>query len=536
MKRTALISVYDKTGIVEFAEELIKLDWEILASGGTARVLAEAGVPVRDVADLVGGGAILGHRVVTLSRELHAGLLAKSDEADRAELKKLGIPFIDLVCVDLYPLTAEIAKPGATAESVIEQTDVGGPTMLRSAAKGQRIVIARVPTRAKVLAWLKAGEPEPETFRRELAATAEATVASYVLSSARYHGGGTYDGMVGRRGSKAKYGENGWQTPAGLYSTGAAAAPDPLALSAFKLVDGSDPSYNNWADVDRLLQTLTHIAAGFAANFGEVPAIAVGVKHGNACGAAAAATPAEAIQKMVTGDQRAIFGGLIMTNFAITEEMAEELLTHGVESGRRLLDGIMAPEFAKEAVERLGRKGGKCRLLANPALAKLGADSLDHTPRVRYVRGGFLQQPNYTYVVDLKSPELATTGELSDQQARDLVLAWAVGSTSNSNTVTLIRDGQLLGNGVGQQDRVGCCELAIKRATDAGHKTEGAVAYSDSFFPFPDGPEVLAKAGIKAIFATSGSVKDGEIQEVCRKRGVILAQLPDSAARGFFGH
>jgi phosphoribosylaminoimidazolecarboxamide formyltransferase/IMP cyclohydrolase len=136
----------------------------------------------------------------------------------------------------------------------------------------------------------------------------------------------------------------------------------------------------------------------------------------------------------------------------------------------------------------------------------------------------------------LKDKELQTTGKLSDDQARDLVLAWAVGSTSNSNTVTLVRDGQLIGNGVGQQDRVGGCELAIKRATDAGHDTKAAVAYSDSFFPFPDGPQALIDAGVSAILATSGSVRDSEIQEVCRKQKVILVQLPDAHARGFFGH
>ena len=544
MERTALLSVYDKAGIVEFARGLVDMGWEIFSSGGTARALADGGVPATDVAALVGGGAILGHRVVTLSREVHAGLLARPVEEDLAELEGLGIPFIDLVCVDLYPLEREAADPGASAASVIEKTDIGGPTMLRSAAKGRRIVVSDPAQRAEVLAWLRAGEPEPETFRTRLAAAAEALVARYCLTSARYHSAGGFDGVVGREQLACRYGENAWQAPASFFATGspgsvAGGAPgegDPLGLDRFEVVAGAAPSYNNLAEIDRQLQTITHVAAGFDLNFGQVPFIALGTKHGNPCGAAAGDDPADAIRRMVTGDARAIFGGLVMVNFPIGEELADELLTFGVERGRRLLDGVSAPSFTGEAIRMLGRKGDKCRFLVNPALAHLGRASIDRAPRQRQVRGGFLRQPNYTYVADLADPHLSATGRLDDARARDLVLAWAVGATSNSNTVTLVKDGQLIGNGVGQQDRVSCCELAIKRARDAGHVTEGAVACSDSFFPFPDGPGVLADAGITAIWSTSGSVRDAETRALCAERGVVLYQVPDAGGRGFFGH
>ncbi|HUC20475.1 MAG TPA: hypothetical protein VMR98_03210, partial [Candidatus Polarisedimenticolaceae bacterium] len=181
-------------------------------------------------------------------------------------------------------------------------------------------------------------------------------------------------------------------------------------------------------------------------------------------------------------------------------------------------------------------KGGKCRCIANPALAELGMATLDQAPRQRYIRGGFLYQPNYTYVLSLS--EASNYDQLNDQQKTDLILAWGVGSTSNSNTITLVHDGQMIGNGVGQQDRVSCCELAIKRARDGGHtgKLQGAAAYSDSFFPFPDGPGILIDAGITTMFATSGSVRDGEVQALCRDKGVVFCQLPDAQARGFFGH
>lgn len=533
-ERHALLSVYDKTGITDFAAELVKLGFTIWSSGGTAKTLSEAGVPVTDVADMVGGQAILGHRVVTLARELHAGLMARDIPEDHAELKRIKAPFIDLVCVDLYPLEAEIAKPGATLHDVTEKTDVGGPTMIRSAAKGRRIVISNFRQRQKVLEWLKAGEPDAAAYREHLAAAAESTIANYTLASARYISHGDEDGLIGFKTLTAKYGENAWQKPAGLYSAG---TNDPLALDQFQVVAGAAPSFNNLAELSRQLQTITHIAAGFEQNFGKVPHIAIGTKHGNPCGAAVGSDPTEVIQKMVMGDPRAIFGGLVIVNFEITEELAQVLLTYGMDGGaRRLLDAVTAPAFAPEAITLLSRKGDKCRFLANPALADLGTKSLDTAPLFRPVRGGFLRQPNYTYVPELKSKGVTKTGALTPEQERDLVLAWAVCATSNSNTITLAKHGQLIGNGVGQQDRVSCCELAIKRAIDAGHSIKGAAAAGDSFFPFPDGPEVLIQAGVTAIWSTTGSVRDADTQNLCASRGVTLYQAPDAVARGFYGH
>ncbi len=271
--------------------------------------------------------------------------------------------------------------------------------------------------------------------------------------------------------------------------------------------------------------------------------IALGVKHGNPCGAGVAEEPAEAIQKMLEGDLRAIFGGLVMVNFEIDEQLAEVLLTHKMDnSQRRLLDGIIAPVFSPEAIALLKRKGDKCRFLVNPTLSHLSKNSLDTHSRFRCVRGGFLNQPNYNFILELPpSPSFEkrggeVLGKLSVEQKSDIILAWAVGSTSNSNTVSIVKDGKLLGNGVGQQDRVSCCELAIKRATDAQHDIKDAVAYSDSFFPFPDGPLTLIRAGIKTIFATAGSVRDEEIKKVCAENKVVFVTLPDPEARGFFGH
>ncbi len=534
-QNNALLSVYDKTGIAEFAKGLHKLGWNIISSGGTAKVVAEAGVPVTDVAELVGGEAILGHRVVTLSREIHSGLLADADKLeDLQELKDRGIPFIDLVAVDMYPLEEEIASGQATLQSVIEKTDIGGPTMLRAGAKARRIVLSRADQRSEVLQWLTDGKQDEKSFRDKLCAVAEYECARYIMISARYHGGENVAGWIGRRVAPTKYGENPWQTPAGLYADNRVAT-DPLGLDQFTHQKGWELSYINETDMHRLLMTVTHIAAGYETNFGKVPAIAVGVKHGNACGAGTGKTAVEAVKRMLEGDEIAIFGGVVIINGPIDAEVATALMTHHMPEGQnRLLDGVVGSSVTPEAMEILGR--AKLRIVTNPALAGLTKDTLETAPIYRNVRGGMLVQPNYTFVLDFAADYMEQHGELSEQAKKDLVLAWAVGSTSNSNTITIVKDCQLLGNGVGQQDRVGAAKLAVSRATSRDHDVQGAAAYSDSFFPFPDGPLVLADAGITAILTSSGSVKDPEVVEVLTDKNVSVAMLPDKLGRGFFGH
>lgn len=531
--RNALLSVFDKTGIVDFARELVDRGWNIYSSGGTAKAVAEAGLSVTDVADLVGGEAILGHRVVTLSRELHAGMLARYVEEDVAEMERLGLPYIDLVCFNLYPLAEEVAKPEATTESVIEKTDIGGPAALNAAAKGLRIVVGDPADYEKVLEWLRAGEPDAEAFKRSLMAKAHFITSKYYLPAARYHSDGKYDGVHGEKVEDLKYGENPYMTPAALYATD---NDDLLAVHRFELVEGDARSLVGLTDVDSLLQVLTHIAAGLDQNFGEVPLMAVGVKHGNACGAAVGSDPVEVVNRMVAGDKRAIFGGVVMTNFPISEEVAEALMHRDDHDPPRLYDGIFAPSFEGNAPGVLKRKQGKCRMMANPELEFLSIDSLDTAPRYRQVRGGYLKQPNYTFVLNLAECELFGDELFTDQQERDLVLGWAVGCVSNSNTITLTRDGQLLANAVGQQDRVGAVELALKRATDAGHDVAGAVAWSDSFYPAPDGPKVLGEAGVAAAFATSGSLQDRKTAYTFGVHRMKLMMQPDAKARGFAKH
>ncbi|OGI58040.1 hypothetical protein A3C60_01675 [Candidatus Nomurabacteria bacterium RIFCSPHIGHO2_02_FULL_37_45] len=549
-QKIALISVYNKEGITDFAKSLVDLGWKIISSGGTAKHLLDAGILVTDVAEITGMKAILDHRVVTLHPKIHGGLLALNTPEHLAELEKYDIPFIDLVCCDLYPLEEEIDNPGHTRESVIEKTDIGGPTILRSGAKGRRITICDPLDRIKVIEWLENGEPDREEFLNNLAAKTEATISRYCAVSADYHSKGGYKSIFGKKILECAYGENAYQKPASFYRIHGK-GEDSLAIVNWQLVAGSPMSYNNICDLDRMMQTMTHIGAGFEKNYGKVSQVAIGAKHGNACGAGVGDDNLEVIGKMLQGDLRAIFGGSVMLNFNVDEKIADELIHKFREEGRRLLDIVAAPSFTPEAVEILSRKKGKCRLLVNKNIEKAGINSLDTNVRFRYVRSGFMEQPNYTFVLDLTKN--SARGVLSESVLKDLILAWAIGSTSNSNTITLVKDGRLYGNGVGQQDRVGAAKLAIFRADDAADfankivrqdlttvkakaDLENAVAYSDSFFPFPDAPEVLINRGIKTILGTSGSVNDDQIIEFCKEKNVNLIMLPDSEARGFYQH
>ncbi|TSC76872.1 MAG: phosphoribosylaminoimidazolecarboxamide formyltransferase / IMP cyclohydrolase [Parcubacteria group bacterium Gr01-1014_31] len=536
MEKVALLSVYSKEGIVEFARELVSRGWQLLASSGTTKAIAGAGLPVRDVAELVGGGPILGHRVVTLSREVHAGLLSR--DIDIAELEALGIPHIDLACIDFYPLGMEMTRPGSTLESVTEQTDIGGPTLLRSAAKGRRLVIGDPADRAMVLQWLRDGTANDPAKLRWLAAKAEFIVARYALLSASYLGEGEFAGLIGRRVHSCLYGENPYQGNAALYSLD---TNDPLALERFELVEGEKPSYNNWVDLHRVLAVGAHLAAAQQLNLTTVQPFVIGVKHGNPCGATASQSEVLAVDLMVQGSRQAIMGGTVLTNRPVNDRSAHHLVWVGRPAGeRRLIDVIAAPTFTDGAREILRRKHGKCRMLGNPALEHLGGPgTIDTAPLARPVRGGFLSQDNYTFVLDLRHPELRWYGTPTDDDRNGLILAWAVGAFSNSNTVTVVSGkgpSYLIGNGVGQQDRVTAAKLAIQRVREAGHDSKGAVAYSDSFFPFPDGAQVLVDAGIRAVLTSSGSVNDAAVIKTFQDAGVVLGMFPDKLGRGFYGH
>jgi len=345
------------------------------------------------------------------------------------------------------------------------------------------------------------------------------------------------------------YGENRWQDdPPPAYYRLEGASDDPLALHRFEHLNPDKPGgVVNLLDLDRALQTVTHLAAGCL--WDSRPRIAVAVKHGNPCGATMQAYYPPARQ-VVHGDPLSIFGGVLVCTFCIDRLFAEELLTFRCD-GKRILAGIAAPGFSDDALGYLLKHGGRsCKLWQNLALSD---PTLDTTPRFMSVRGGFIVQSNYTFVLDLNAPYIEVHGERGGYEVEQaLVRAWAIGSTSNSNTITLVQNnGVLVGNGVGQQDRVGAAELAIKLARRSGHelssswitagesetKTEShVVAYSDSFFPFPDGIEVLAAAGIKYVLASSGSIGDPAVISRAKELGVTLYLGPDKLIRGFACH
>lgn len=331
-----------------------------------------------------------------------------------------------------------------------------------------------------------------------------------------------------------KYGENAWQD-AYFEPKPDSGMADPLALQNFARDPEGAPSYNDMVELDRNVQTLTHVAAGADINLGTVPYMGIATKHGNPCGAAIGNTRDEVVEKLLTGDQIAIFGGTITVNFEINRTLAEKLVMYP-ENKKRFLGSVVAPGFDIEARQYLSVASKKMALYTNPALAELSHKSLDATQRWRYVRGGRLVQDNYTFVPKLSEAYHIPNGPFDPRQYTDAVLAWAIGCTSNSNTITVVKNGEMLGNAVGQQDRVGSAALVVMRAKRAGHDLNDAVAYSDSFFPFSDGVQVLIDAGIKLILATTGSIRDGEVQKTCLEQGVSLLLLPDTEARGFFGH
>ena len=520
--KNALLVTHYKTGFIKFAKELIALGWQVFSFGETAKMLHEAWVPVVDIAKLPTFSPIAGHSFAALFPRIQDCLLSTEDY--REGFNQLAHPLIDLVYIDFYSFKKEGDQLSAFEDLVIEN-DINELILILLGIKGQRLVAIDPADRSRLIGWLKSGRLNETEFKNTLAAKAEAAIANFCLKSARSRTEGAFNGIIGRIVKPCKYGENAWQRPSFFYSND---ADDPLALDKFVIVEGTDLSYNNWVDLDRSLQTMSHIAEGYAVNKCDNLAIAVGVKHGNPCGAAIGSDREEVLEKMMAGDPLAIFGGLIMVNFEIEERLCGPLVG-------KILDAIVAPSFTPGAVAMLRRKSNKCRFIINPALGKQEI-YLDQAPRFRYVRGGFLTQPNYTFVPSFKEDKIAKYGVATPVQERDMILAWAVGSTSNSNTITLVKNGQLIGNGVGQQDRVGAAQLAIARARRSSHDVAGAVAYSDSFFPFPDGPQALIEAGVTAIFTSSGSVRDGATIDVCKKSGVVLYMIPDQIGRGFFGH
>ncbi|WP_019136433.1 bifunctional phosphoribosylaminoimidazolecarboxamide formyltransferase/IMP cyclohydrolase [Cellulomonas massiliensis] len=510
--RRALLSVYDKTGLTELATALHAAGVELVSTGSTAATIAAAGVPVTRVEDLTGFPECLDGRVKTLHPRVHAGILADTRRPEHlAQLEELGVAAFELVVVNLYPFTATVAS-GATPDECVEQIDIGGPSMVRAAAKNHPSVAVVVdPARYADVATAAGAGGFTLAERRALAAAAFAHTAAYdvavsswfasVLSPDATAAESGFPAVVGATWTRAdvlRYGENPHQGAA-LYVSEEGGAGRGLAGAT--QLHGKAMSYNNYVDAD---------AAWRAAHDHDAPAVAI-VKHANPCGIAVGADVAEAHAKAHACDPVSAFGGVIATNRPLTAAAAEQIAPVFTEV-------VVAPAFEPDAVEILARKKN-IRLLQVRAV---------EGPRVeqRQVSGGLLLQR--ADAVDAPGDDPTTwtlaAGPAADAATlADLAFAWRAVRAVKSNAILLAADGASVGVGMGQVNRVDSCRLAVERAnTDGAERARGAVAASDAFFPFADGLQVLLDAGVRAVVQPGGSVRDEEVVAAAAAAGVTL--------------
>ena len=489
--RRALLSVFYKDGIVDLARALHAQGAELLSTGGTMRAIAEAGLPVTEVADYTGFPEMMDGRVKTLHPMIHGGLLARRDDpAHLASMQEHGIGPIDLVCVNLYPFEETVEAGGGDTE-IIEKIDIGGPSMLRSAAKNHASVAVVCDPRDYLrLAEEIAKGGTTLALRSELARKTFQRTGAYDTAIARW--------FQGKEGAALRYGENPHQA-AGFY-------PDLSGHGlggAVVLEGGKELSYNNWLDLD---------GAVTAANDLPAPA-AIVVKHTNPCGAAIASSAEQALRKAWDGDPLSAFGSVIAVNGVFDAACAEYLVGPG-----HFVEVVAAPEFEAAAVEILRTKpkwGKNVRIVRVPDLGNAKRDQIEE----RRVWGGALVQGSdnlHAFDAELK---LAGTTAVPEGREDDLRLAQVIVKHLKSNAVCLVRDGMLIGAGAGQMSRVDSAKIAVEKA---GDRVQGSVAGSDAFFPFPDGPEALADAGVIAIAQPGGSMKDAEVTAACDAKGVAM--------------
>ena len=497
----ALLSVSDKTGLLPFATELAGLGVELISTGGTARALREAGLTVRDVSEVTGFPEMLDGRVKTLHPKVHGGLLARRDlPAHMQAIAEHGIAPIDLVVVNLYPFRETAARRGVTPEEVIEQIDIGGPSMLRSAAKNHDAVTVVVDPEdyERVLVPLRDRVDDPK-LRRVLAGKVFAHTAAYDAAIAAWFAEGRDELFPERlplaleRVQSLRYGENPDQRAA-FYVEGRAAGLAGLAQRG-----GKELSFNNLLDLEGAL-----IASD---PFIDDVCCAI-VKHTTPCGLATGSSPLDAYRKALACDPVSAFGSVISFTTPIDEAVAEAVSSLFVEC-------IVAPEFTPGAIEILVRKRN---LRVLEGRAQWPPRALDF----KRVRGGMLVQERASSRIGDEGWQVVTRKEPTAEQRVDLLFAWRAVAAVKSNAIVLARDGATIGIGAGQMSRVDAAFLAAHKAKLAGHDTNGAVLGSDAFFPFRDGVDQAADAGVVAIIQPGGSVRDPEIIEAANERGIAM--------------
>ena len=504
----ALISVSDKTGVVEFAKGLVALGWEILSTSGTMKLLKESGVPVTSVSDVTGFPEICDGRVKTLHPKIHGALLARRDIPEHMkELKDNDIDTIDLVCVNLYPFRETIAKPDVTMEDAVEHIDIGGPSMLRSAAKNWEsvTVVCNPADYETILSEIKADGNTTRETRLKLSAKAYTHTAEYDMAISTY--------MRAQAGlpeklfleydlkQELRYGENPHQEAKFFAST----VKEPFSLATAEQLNGKELSYNNIQDANATL----NIAREFYEPF------CVGVKHMNPCGSATGKTIAEAWKKAYEADKTSIFGGIVAANREIDLETAQMLKPI-------FLEIVMAPSFAPDALELLCTK-------KNLRVLKVDM-SKDNTVRKQYVsmNGGMLVQDRDINTKPVSAEQCVTEAKPTAEQLADLEFAWKIVKHVKSNAIVVAKNGMTYGVGAGQMNRIGSAEIALKQAQatlkEEGKDimTEGLVLASDGFFPFNDCVALAAEYGIKAIVQPGGSIRDEDSVKLADEKGITM--------------
>jgi phosphoribosylaminoimidazolecarboxamide formyltransferase/IMP cyclohydrolase len=490
----ALLSVSDKTGLLPFARALADRGWTLLSTGGTARALREGGLQVTEVSEVTGHPEMMEGRVKTLHPAVHAGLLGRrANEDDMAQMRAQGYEPIDLVAVNLYPFRETVARPGVTMDDAIENIDIGGPSMLRSAAKNHASVWVVVDP-ADYDAVL-AGLDGDDALRRRLAVKVFAHTSAYDRAIAEYLGGGGSMTIELEKVQDLRYGENPDQRAAFYRDTAADGG-----LAAMKQLNGKELSFNNLLDVD---------AALLAVSAWRDQAACAIVKHTTPCGIAVGADAAEAYRKALSTDPTSAFGSVIAFNTEVTEQAATLLRPNFVEA-------IVAPSFAGGALRLLSEKKN-LRLLAIPA-AGGGAGEMDF----KRVRGGFVAQDRLAMSFLEEGWRVATARAPTEQEMDDLRFAWRAVATVKSNAILLARGGMAVGIGAGQMSRVDSSRIAVLKAQDNGYDLAGAALASDAFFPFRDGVDAAAAAGVRAIIQPGGSVRDDEVIAAANEHGIAM--------------
>lgn len=501
MSKRALVSVSDKTGLVPFVEGLVSLGWEIVATGGTQKLLEDSGVKTVGISEVTGFPEILDGRVKTLHPKVHGGLLARRDIPSHMQtLSEQGITPIDLVCVNLYPFRQTIAKEGVTMEDAIENIDIGGPSMLRSSAKNWKdvTVVCDPADYETVLSELRASGSTSASTRLKLSAKAYTHTAEYDICIARYmrEQAGLTEKLFLEYELKQslRYGENPHQS-AKFY---AGAEKCSYALPFAEQIQGKELSYNNIQDANAALCVLRDFSEPFC----------VALKHMNPCGAATGATIEEAWKAAYEADKVSIYGGIVAVNRELTAEVAAGMKPI-------FLEIVIAPSFSPEALEILSSK-------KNLRVLKVDMTP-DTNPQMQYISvcGGMLAQQLDTCTESLTPQMCVTKAKPTEAQMRDLDFGWRIVKHVKSNAIAVVRDGHTIGVGAGQTNRVGSAEIALKQAREAGY-TDGLVLASDGFLPFDDTVSLAAQYGVSAIVQPGGSIRDNDAVVKADECGITM--------------